>query len=69
MFQSFFNRNKKPNEVKFEGEFSFRNAIEYYKRVGVNIAPGKSVNEIKETEQRLDFKFPEDFKKFHSMCN
>lgn len=69
MFRRLFTRNKKPTESKFEGEFSFRNAIEYYKQIGVNIASGKSVIEIKEIQQELDFKFPDDFKEFHSICN
>lgn len=69
IFNKIFKRNEKLVEPKSEGKFSFSSAIEHYKRIGVNIASGASNNEIEEVQNKLDFKFPDDFKEFHSMCN
>lgn len=69
IFNKIFKRSEKPVGPKSEDKFSFSSAIEHYKRIGVNIAPGASITEIEDVQNQLDFKFPDDFKEFHSMCN
>lgn len=55
--------------VNQEREILFQKVIEHYKSIGVYVAEGTNHYHIEKIQNQLEYKFPDDFKTFHLMCN
>ena len=61
--------NKSEIDAKKNEILSFEKSISYFKNEGISIAKGISEQDIIDLENKINFNFPDDYKRFHFISN